>query len=112
MKILSTVDFVLSVGSVDGVCTTAAVLRNASEGAGLAFCQAFTVDKIDPSAWGAGKNVLFVDLAVNNRHEAMTVDFLSCVQAAGHIIIGVLDEHDADAWERVFKVAGLSFDDL
>jgi len=107
-NLISAVNFVLSVGSVDGVCTSAAVLRNASEGAGLAFCQAFTVDKIDPAAWGEGKNVLFVDLAVNNRDEVMTVAFLTRVQAAGHQIVGVLDEHSAEDWAKAFEAADLA----
>ncbi len=106
------VNFILSVGSVDGVCTSAAVLRNASEGAGLAFCQAFTVDKVNPASWGEGRNVLFVDLAVNNRDQAMTVAFLRRVKEAGHQIIGVLDEHNAEDWARAFETAGLDFNAL
>lgn len=105
-------NFVLSVGSVDGVCTSAAVLRNAAEGAGLAFCQAFTVDKVNPVTWGNQRNVLLVDLAVNNRDEAMTVDFLRRVQTAGHTIVGVLDEHNAEDWRRAFETAGLDFNVL
>lgn len=109
---LNSVNFVLSVGSVDGVCTSAAVLRNATPVADINFCQAFTVDKVDPAAWGERRNVLFVDLAVNNREESMTVDFLRRVKAAGHTIVGVLDEHSAEDWRKAFAAAGLSFDDL
>lgn len=111
-KSLQSVNFVLSVGSVDGVCTSAAVLRNADTAANINFCQAFTVDKVDPATWGERRNVLFVDLAVNNRDETMTVDFLRRVKATGHTIIGVLDEHNAEDWKRAFAAAELSFDDL
>jgi hypothetical protein len=111
-KALQSVGFVLSVGSVDGVCTSAAVLRNADPTAEINFCQAFTVDKVDPATWGDRRNVLFVDLAVNNRDEAMTADFLRRVKAAGHQIIGVLDEHNAEDWCKAFATAGLSFDGL
>jgi len=108
----NSVSLVLSVGSVDGVCTSAAVLRNANPAADIGFCQAFTVDKVDPATWGEARNVLFVDLAVNNRDEAMTVDFLRRIKAAGHTIIGVLDEHNAEDWRKAFAAAELSFDEL
>jgi hypothetical protein len=102
----------MSVGSVDGVCTSAAVLRNADPTAGIGFCQAFTVDKVDPATWGEARNVLFVDLAVNNRDEAMTADFLRRVKTAGHTIVGVLDEHNAEDWRRAFSASELLFDEL
>ncbi len=106
-------NLIVSVGSVDGVLTSAAVLRNlAEEESEIAFTQAFTVDKIDPSVWKPNRKVLFVDLAVNNRDEAMTVDFLRRIIAAGHQIVGVLDEHCREDWEQAFSEAGLSFDDL
>lgn len=106
------INFLLSVGSVDGVCTSAAVLRNADEGAEVAFCQAFTVDKVNPAGWGDELNVLLVDLAVNNRDESMTVDLLRRIHDAGHRVVGVLDEHNAEDWQRVFEAAGLSFEEL
>jgi hypothetical protein len=106
------VNFVLAVGSVDGVCTAAAVLRNAAPGSRIAFCQAFTVDKVDPTTWGERKEVLFVDLAVNNRDEAMTVSLLKRVVEAGHRIVGVCDEHNAADWAKAFAAAALDFDAL
>lgn len=109
---LREVNFVLGVGSVDGVCTTAAVLRNACGGVDVEFCQAFTVDKIDPTKWPANRTVLFVDLAVNNKEKAMTVGFLKRVIAAGHTIFGVLDEHNAEDWKWACGEAGIDFDKL
>ncbi len=111
-NILRSVNFILAVGSVDGVCTSAAVRRNANPAADIGFCQAFTVDRIDPATWGDQRKVLFVDLAVNNRDPEMTAAFLRRVKAAGHQIVGVLDEHNADDWRRAFDAAGLSFDEL
>lgn len=103
----------VSVGSVDGVCTSAAVLRNAEQdNVDIVFAQAFTVDKVDPSTWTPNRKVLFVDLAVNNRDQEMTVDFLRRVTEAGHTIVGVLDEHNADDWKKAFEAAEISFDDL
>lgn len=94
---------ILSVGSVDGVCTSAALLRLIGEGksVGLEFCQAFTVDRIDPTKWAAGSKVALVDLAVNNRDKAMTADFVRRVREAGHEIVAVIDEHDAGDWLEV-----------
>ena len=89
---LNSIDFILSVGSVDGVCTSAAVLRN-TNAAEIAFCQAFTVDKVDPASWGENRKVLFIDLAVNNRNKSMTVDFLRRVTDAGHQIIQMSVDH-------------------
>ena len=106
-------NLIVSVGSVDGVCTSAAALRTVCQpDTEIIFTQAFTVDKIDPTAWKPSRKVLFVDLAVNNRDEAMTVDFLRRIIAAGHQIVGVLDEHCREDWEQAFSEARLSFDDL
>ncbi len=114
MANINFVNHVVAVGSVDGVCTAAAVLRLTGNPAaiGLEFCQAFTVDKVNPVAWESGRQVIFVDLAVNNRDKSMAVDFLRRVKAAGHAIIGVLDEHNADDWRKAFADAELSFDEL
>jgi len=101
---------VIAVGSVDGVCTSAAVLRSLAPGAGIQFAQAFTVDRVDPSAWAPERRVLFVDLAVNNHDASMTMDFLRRITDAGHTIVGVLDEHSADDWREAFTAAGLDFD--
>jgi hypothetical protein len=108
------INIIVSVGSVDGICSTAAVLRTLAEkGTKIVFTQAFTVDRIDPSYWEPKRNVLFVDLAVNNRDESMTVDFLRRIKAAGHEILGVLDEHSRENWNKAFADAGLSsFNDL
>lgn len=106
------VDRVISVGSVDGVCTSAAVLRLIGLEKPVEFCQAFTVDKIDPSAWGESQRVILVDLAVNNREPSMTADFLRRVADAGHAIAGVLDEHNREDWQATFVAAGLDFSAL
>lgn len=110
---LREVNYILAVGSVDGICTTAAALRNAcGGGVEIQFCQAFTVDKVDPTKWLANRTVLFVDLAVNNKDKAMTVDFLKRVIAAGHQVFGILDEHNAEDWQWACGEAGIDFDKL
>lgn len=106
------IDQIVSVGSVDGICTTAAVVRNAVHNVDIVFAQAFTVDKVDPSSWTPNRNVLFIDLAVNNRDPEMTAGFIRRVIAAGHTIVGVLDEHNAEDWKKAFEAAEVSFDDL
>jgi hypothetical protein len=106
-------NYIVSVGSVDGICTSAAALQTICQPeTDIIFVQAFTVDKIDPTTWKPNSQVLFVDLAVNNRDETMTVDFLRRIIAAGHQIVGVLDEHSREDWQKAFSEAGLSFDDL
>ena len=104
---LAQLDYIVSGGSIDSICTTAAVLRNAKRECGIEFCQSFSVDRIDPSAWPPGRRVLLVGLAVNNRDEMMTAEFLRRVAAAGHTIIGVLDEHRAEDWVTAFSRASL-----
>ena len=103
MTKLQSVNQIVAVGSVDGVLTTAALLRYIGSGkeVDVVFCQAFTVDKIDVNSWKPGRTVAFVDLAVNNRDEQMTVDFVASVKNAGHSIVAVIDEHDWEAWELV-----------
>jgi hypothetical protein len=109
MTTLRSVNYIVSVGSVDGVCTTAAVLRNANSACGIEFCQAFTVDRIDPTTWESNRTVLFVDLGVNNRDPEMTNQLLRRVVAAGHTIVGVLDEHNHEDWAAAFAAAELDF---
>jgi hypothetical protein len=105
---------VVAVGSVDGVCTTAAVLRRcvASPEADVVFTQAFTVDQVDVSTWGPSRRVLFVDLAVNNRDKSMTVGFLLRIKDAGHTVVGILDEHNSKDWYWACEQAGIPFEDL
>ncbi|MDO8582085.1 MAG: hypothetical protein Q7S16_04375 [bacterium] len=93
---------IVSVGSVDGVCTTAAVLRTIGrDDVGLEFCQAFTVDRVNPAAWKSGCQVIFVDLAVNNRDPQMTAGFIARLKEAGHTLVAIIDEHSREDWEKV-----------
>ncbi len=97
------VNHIVSVGSVDGVCTSAALLRiiGAGKDVGLEFCQAFTVDRINPGAWLPGRQVALVDLAVNNREPAMTAGFITRLREAGHTLVAVIDEHSREDWLSV-----------
>jgi hypothetical protein len=108
LEALKTVDHIIAVGSVDGVCTAAAVLRQIpdSQRVTLTFCQAFTVDKIDLEKLPAGK-IVFVDLAVNTKNPQMTSDFLARARSAGHQIVGVIDEHGAEEWSTACTNAGV-----
>lgn len=112
MKNVIPVNLIVAVGSVDGVCTSAAVLRNSGSDVKILFTQAFTVDKINPSEWEKERHVLLIDLAVNNRDKSMTVDFLRRLTDAGHTLVGVLDEHNADDWRKSMEAAELSFNGL
>jgi hypothetical protein len=116
--VLSSVNTIAFTGSVDGTLT-AAVARGRAAADCVAFpTQAFAVDKIDPSTWAPNRRVLLVDLAVNNRKEAdgresgfeMTCGFVRKVLEAGHQIVGVCDEHDANDWRRVCEAVGIDFD--
>jgi hypothetical protein len=104
-------DRILSVGSVDGICTTAGILRGAPK-AEIQFVQAFTVDKVDLASWSVGSRVLFVDLAVNNREPQTTVEFLRRIKTAGHQVVGILDEHNAEDWKSACSEAGVEWDSL
>jgi len=94
---LATADLVIAVGSVDGVCTAAAVLRLAAEGAEVYFTQAFTVDKLPVGEWHDRK-IVFVDLPVNNSAPQMTSDFVAALRADGNIVLAVIDEHSREDW--------------
>lgn len=102
---------IISVGSVDGILTTAAlcaVLHDiTNEWPTVSWCQAFTVDQVilpnDPH------EIYLVDLAVNNRDPQMTRDFVARISGCGHRLVGIVDEHDAAAWREVL---GERFDTL
>lgn len=96
---LATTNLVIAVGSVDGVLTTAALLRVVGKDEiRVEWTQAFQVDKIDLSKWAANRQVAFVDLAVNKDNPAMTVEFVQKVRAAGHNIVAIIDEHGRAKW--------------
>ncbi len=102
---LAVIDQIVAVGSVDGVLTTAAMLRvigKQPEDVGLVFCQAFTVDKVDMSGWKPNSKVAFVDLAVNNRDKPMTAEFIRRLDEAGHKVVAICDEHSREDWREVF----------
>ncbi len=100
---------IIAVGSVDGILTTAAMLRLiGNENIDLLFTQAFAVDKIDVAALQPSRKIAFVDLAVNNRDKAMTKNFVTALQNAGHEIVAVCDEHCREDW---FEILG-NFDGL
>lgn len=90
---------VVAAGSADGVLTSAALLRIiGNPDADIVFTQAFTVDKIDMSAWKPERKVAFVDLSVNNSDKKMTADFVQRIRSAGHEIVAVCDEHNREDW--------------
>ena len=106
---MRTINQIVSVGSVDGVLTSAALLRLiGSADVDIVFAQAFTVDKVDVSSWKPERKVALVDLAVNNRDKAMTANFIQRLRAAGHELVAVCDEHDRNDWLEVLG----SFDGL
>ncbi len=110
---LNQVNQIVSVGTVDGVLSTAAVLRSVGDvKIEVEFIRPFEVDELEPSDWAAKRNVLLVDLGVNNRNKQTTIDFLQRLTGAGHNVIGILDEHNADNWKEVFKLVRISFDSL
>lgn len=96
---MRSINQIVSVGSVDGVLTTAALLHVGGNGdVDIVFAQAFTVDKVDVSSWKPGRKVAFVDLAVNNRDKAMTAAFVRRIREAGHEIVAICDEHCREDW--------------
>jgi hypothetical protein len=95
---MKTINQIVSVGSVDGICTVAALLRYIGGSVDLEFCQAFTVDRVDPYTWDSHRRVALVDLAVNNRDPAMTSDFVRRIRNAGHEIVAIIDEHNREDW--------------
>lgn len=107
---------IIAAGSVDGVCTAAAMLRILSMrghcGIQVLFTQAFTVDKLDTSGIKPASHIILVDLAVNNRDEDMTFIFVNNLINAGHQLHSVIDEHDADSWSRIFLRACIDTDYL
>ena len=99
---MKNINQVVSVGSVDGILTTAALLHVIGDSdVDVVFAQAFTVDKVDVSSWKPERKVALVDLAVNNRDKTMTANFVQRLKAAGHQIVVVCDEHSREDWLEV-----------
>lgn len=94
---------IISVGSVDGILTTAALSavlhEEHEEWPTVSWCQAFTADRVELPSEPA--RIYLVDLAVNNRDPQMTRDFVERIDAGGHRLVGVADEHDAGAWREL-----------
>lgn len=110
---LSKVNLIIAAGSVDGVATTAAFMRafhNLADD--VIFCQAFEVDKIDARRWKKNRMIMIIDLGVNSRDKKMTEDFIRQIVSAGHKIVGICDEHDADQWKDVIEANDLKIEDL
>ena len=96
----------IAVGSVDGVLTSAAVLRLIGRDCQILFTQAFTVDRLDLSSLPTGSEIVLVDLAVNLKAPQMTVDFLRRLRAAGHHLVAIIDEHGRADWFAALAHAG------
>lgn len=105
---LATTNLVIAVGSVDGILTTAALLRLiGKDEAEVCFTQAFTVDKLPVGSWRE-RRVALVDLAVNNRDPEMTRRFIAALRENGNEFVAVIDEHNREDWLAVLG----SFDGL
>ncbi len=99
---MNRINQIISVGSVDGVLTSAALLRLIGrDDVGLQFTQAFSVDKVDVTKFPEAARVALVDLAVNNRDPSMTAGFIARLQEAGHQVVAVIDEHSREDWIEI-----------
>jgi len=100
---------IIAVGSVDGVLTTAALIRflaNKGETTQVTFTQAFTCQETIEFI-NSGHNVWLVDLAVNNRDAEYTQQFIEAVMAKANLV-AVVDEHDANAWYNIIPFGELT----
>jgi len=98
---LADVDLVVAVGSVDGILTTAALLRLiGNDDVEVCFTQAFTVDRLPVGSWN-GRRVALVDLAVNNRDPQMTASFIARLREQNNELVAVIDEHSREDWLSV-----------
>lgn len=93
---------IVAVGSTDGVLATAAAMRLIGKIVPVQWTQAFDVLKVDLTVFAPGTRLLLIDLAVNHTNEAMTAEFLRKIEEAGLVIAGICDEHDHEAWSRVY----------
>jgi hypothetical protein len=99
---------IIAVGSVDGVLTSAALIRffsNRGDACEIHFTQAFTCQEtlefIEAGDW-----VYLVDLAVNNRDPEYTRQFVKGIEDCGAAIYAIADEHDAQAWNQIIPNMG------
>lgn len=95
---------IMAVGSVDGVMTSAALsLLLRAEGhhkIDVLWTQAHRVDDVrfpDDEML----DVWLVDLAVDQLDPERTARLVKHIDAGGHHLCGVIDEHDPDAWSPI-----------
>jgi hypothetical protein len=101
------VSVIVFAGSGDGVLSTAGNMRQIGHIVPVIPTEAFRVSEIEIATLPPHSKVLFVDLAVNNKDSEMTRKFVADLRTAGHEVVGVCDEHDAEMWSGI-----VSFDEL
>ena len=106
------VNVIIAVGSCDGLLGTAAILRITKIQAIIYFTQAFQVNSINVEGWAPNRVVGFIDLAVDNKRESNTLEFVRRIYALGHRIHFIADEHGKEAWARVLSECDHSVDEL
>lgn len=94
---------IIAVGSVDGVLTSAALIRflaNRECESEVFFTQAFTCHEVLESIQ-LNDLVWLVDLAVNNRDVEYTRQFIQAIFDKKAYIQAVADEHGSESWYRI-----------
>lgn len=110
-SLVSGVNVIVAVGSVDGMAGAAACIRHSGNlDTQLVFTQAFQVNTIDISRWPLESKVGFIDLGVNNEGQTpnpqLTIDFVKKIYDLGHKIHFIADEHGKEAWQSVLSECG------
>lgn len=94
---------IIAVGSVDGVLTSAALIRflaNQGLDSQIMFTQAFTCQETLEFI-KSGDYVWLVDLAVNNRDLEYTRTFIEGLFESRASLCAIVDEHNSDDWHKI-----------
>ena len=90
---------IISVGSVDGVLTTSALLALYPY-ANVAWTQAFDAHEVplrsDSQYW-------LVDLGVNTQDHRTTELLIHLIHSSGSIVLGIVDEHGSREWKQILS---------
>lgn len=104
---------VVTGGSGDAVCTSAAVVRLLQpDDPRIEVTQADKVHTLAPQTWQPHCRVILVGLAVSKPQPTKTKAFLRSLIENGHELVAIIDEHARPEWETVLEEVGIDISKL
>lgn len=98
---------IFSVGTVDAVCTSAALMRHlkksVSKKVQIYFDQVNNFKGFDFNNLNNNSLVTLIGLSVNEDNEQDMLNFIKKIISNGHTIYSIIDVNDAKSWEKILE---------